>query len=149
MNTSPLTLTDLMEKLQGRGYRELDLQFAKFLQGLDESCDALALMGFLLSHTVGKGNVCLDCSKEHEWFTAQQLTALLENVSDSIIVKVLSPEQLMQDNIELPLVLHGQRLYLQRYWLYEVSLHQSMQQKMVSMDSVSYTHLTLPTIYSV
>ncbi len=127
------TLSQMLEKLEGRPVREIDLQFSVFLKELDSRCEALELVGFLLSQTLGQGNICLDFSQATEFLEAKQLSHLQQAIAKSDVVKVLNPEELMNKAIQLPLVLHGSRLYLQRYWLYEASLHDAITKKLKPM----------------
>ncbi len=131
-STNP-TLSQMLEKLDGRPVREIDLQFSAFLKDLDSRCEALELVGFLLSQTLGQGNICLDFSQPVEFLEATQLSHLQQVIAESAVVKVLEPEALMDKEIQLPLVLHGSRLYLQRYWLYEASLHDAISKKLKAM----------------
>jgi exodeoxyribonuclease V alpha subunit len=131
MNNS-VSLNALLQDIDPKAIRPMDLAFAQFIQELDSQCEALPVAAYLLSQTLGKGNVCLDFNK-HPSLSAAQLHDLLMGISKSPIVCILSEQQKMQDHIKLPLVLHGKRLYLQRYWLYEMSLHQSMLEKMKPM----------------
>ncbi len=131
MNNVP-SLNVLLQDVDPKSVRPMDVAFAQFIQELDESCEALSPAAYLLSQTLGKGNVCLDFNK-HPGLSSAQLDELFIAVSKSAIVCVLSESQEMQDDVKLPLVLHGKRLYLQRYWLYEKTLHQSMKEKMKSM----------------
>ncbi len=126
------SLNTLLQDVDPKSIRPMDVAFAQFIQELDESCEALSPAAYLLSQTLGKGNVCLDFNK-HPGLSSAQLKDLFIGISKSSIVCVLSESHNMQDNVKLPLVLHGKRLYLQRYWLYEMSLHQSMLEKMKPM----------------
>ena len=127
------TLSQILDKLEGRPVREIDLQFSAFLKELDRRCEALELVGFLLSQTLGQGNICLDFSQSMEFIEAEQLSQLQQVIAKSEVVEVLGPEELMNKEIHLPLVLHGSRLYLQRYWLYEASLHDAISKKLKAM----------------
>jgi len=131
MNNLP-SLNDILHGVDVKAIRPMDMAFSRFIQDLDENCPALEVVAYLLSQTLGKGNVCLDFN-QHETLSEQQLTGLWSSISESSVVCVLAQDEHMQDNIHLPLVLHGKRLYLQRYWLYERALHHSISSKMVNM----------------
>ncbi len=126
-------LTAVLEKLDGQLTREIDVQFGRFLKNLDLSCDGLALAGFLLSQTLGKGNVCLDFSQPHDCLNANQLELLCQNISSSLVVTLIGDEEFFESDVQTPLALHSKRLYLQRYWLYEMALHSSIANKMQAM----------------
>ena len=126
-------LTELLERSDDHLIREIDIQFGGFLKNLDTTCDFLELAGYLLSQTLGKGNVCLDFSQPHELLNPTQLTDLLKNISQSKVITFLGKEESFVSDVHTPLVLQGSRLYLQRYWLYEVALHSSISDKMQAM----------------
>ena len=126
------SLQDVLHGVEAHAIRPMDTAFASFIQELDADCQALEVVAYLLSQTLGRGNVCLDFN-HHDGLTTEQLAALLAAIVKSPVVCVLAADEAMRDHIHLPLVLHGQRLYLQRYWLYECSLHRSIASKMVAM----------------
>ncbi len=149
------SLTQLLAQSQIHSHvnvnRDIDVSFAAFIQELDEKCDGLETAAFLLSQTLGKGNVCLDFSQPHELLGVDYLQQLKANISNSCVVRVLNRDDLMQADIDVPLVLQGDRLYLQRYWLYEVNLHQAINNKMNSMPwqlegQVALIHQLFPNV---
>lgn len=107
--------------------RPLDAHFAAFLSELEgRAVPALAAAAALVSQQLGEGHICADLG-EHagrplfaepgegsEGVTAPPLADWLEALRGCRVVA--GPEALA------PLVLTGQRLYLQRYWSYERGL---------------------------
>ena len=126
-------LASVIEKLDGKLIREIDIQFGGFLKELDPSNEVLEVVGFLLSQTLGKGNVCLDFSQSHELLSSNQLDLLFQKIQSSQVITVLGDKAFFESDIKTPLVLKERRLYLQRYWLYEMALHSSIKEKMQAM----------------
>lgn len=111
--------------------RNIDLQFADFLQALSPDTRGLNVLGFLLSHELGKGNVCIDLAQSYQGISDIQLTTLIEQCQQSNVVQLILDET---DTAIAPLILHGTRLYLQRYWLYETQLKNNIQQRLLPLD---------------
>ena len=111
--------------------RDIDLQFAQFIQSLSTATDGLNILGFLLSHELGKGNVCLDLEQHYPNISSEDLQHLIENAVNSDVVQRITDDGLEANR---PLILHGTRLYLQRYWLYETQLKNNIQQRLVPLD---------------
>ena len=133
------------------GYlRRLDVEFARALPQLSPSTPATAvpaliLGGALLAHLEGCGHSCLDLAlltaQAHQllaWPHAEinQLQQLLHTLNLSTPAQWL--EALAQSDAvdagptgwATPLVLHGQRLYLRRYWQYEQRVAQQIKHRL-------------------
>ncbi len=124
--------------------RQLDYQFALFIarqaeQGVNEqNHEALAFVAALVSHELGKGNICLDCPLDPQHWTsllgmygkhASELQQALQVIDwpallhDSHLVACIDGLSGEKSKIKpVPLVFDGQRLYLYRYWFYEQAL---------------------------
>ncbi len=151
LSPSEYLLDRLLEQSDTINVRDIDVSFARFIQELDTNCDALETTAYLLSQTLGKGNVCLDFSQPHEIVDVKGLRQLQKKIASSCVVRVLNQDELMQANINVPLVLHGDRLYLQRYWLYEMNLHQAINNNMHNMpwqldSQVALIHQLFPDV---
>lgn len=128
--TSPLisTLAQLAEK---GTLRQLDYQFARFISTHSQD-DRLAFIAGVVSSELGKGHICLPL------FDGQgqsiDLAAKLGLFGDSALalnqqlvaidwIEVLEHSPLVANSAQSqPLIFDGQRLYLHRYWHYEVTL---------------------------
>ena len=120
--------------------RALDRALAVFLLDLAPDSDPLVLLAAALaSHQLGHGHVCLDLGATLQ---APDLSLSLPPEGQEAGRDILLPSQLLKGvtldawrqalatsvmvdrqpaggQAERPLVLHGQRLYLRRYWHYE------------------------------
>jgi exodeoxyribonuclease V alpha subunit len=101
---------ELENLLQRLTVRPLDRQFALFIQDLYPQYPDLSVAALLVSHELGKGNVCLDFSLPHECLTDVELQTLLKQLKNTV------------SDIDCPLVLEEYRLYLQKYYQYETQL---------------------------
>ncbi|HBB79105.1 MAG TPA: exodeoxyribonuclease V subunit alpha, partial [Pseudomonas sp.] len=118
--------------------RALDRALAGFCLELDgESAPLLLLSAALVSHQLGHGHVCLDLAvtlaspdfalslppEGDEGSRARLPSELLASVELADWRAALAGSALVatgrDDGCEAPLVLHGERLYLRRYWNYE------------------------------
>lgn len=115
----------------------MDFHFAKFMEELSggENSD-LALAAALASHYTRRGNACLDLSTlagkifpeegfTEEPFTCPELSGWLEKLRTSTVVG--SPGE------NAPLLLHKNRLYLQKYYIYEKEIIEAIRGR-VSLD---------------
>lgn len=130
-----INLAQYLTRLDAHHIRLLDKQFGRFLQELDPQSDVLELTGFVLSAHLGLGHVCLDFSQPHEYLTSSELQEMKTSLQACPLV--FDGQQLLdhsKGNIDQPLVLDGERLYLQRYWLYEIQLEKRITQKLVSKN---------------
>jgi len=104
-------------QLEQTGLRPVDIALADW--GLRHGGGTAGALGLALcNQAVGAGDTCLRLDQGAE-FTARSLVtaeALREGLADNPIVT--TPDQAAVR----PLVLDGERLYLQRYWDYEVRL---------------------------
>lgn len=129
--------------------RALDLALVKLLAKLDPNAEPLVLLAIALtSHQLGHGHICLDLQSllrdpdlalllppEGLLVEPQQVlpSQLLAHVSlpkwlADIQASVLLYQE--QQASAAPLVLLGKRLYLYRYWHYEVSVAKQLVQRM-------------------
>lgn len=118
--------------------RELDRALAVFLLDLDEHCTApVMLSAALASHQLGHGHSCVDLARvlEHADFVlslppegraslpgALLPSRLLQYVTLDDWLAALRASRVVaaaDGNAATPLVLHGGRLYLRRFWRYE------------------------------
>ncbi len=140
----PALNTDVLHQLEQwvevGWLRALDRALAVFLLDLAPDSDPLVLLAAALaSHQLGHGHVCLDLGATLQ---APDLSLSLPPEGQEAGLDILLPSQLLRgvttqawcdvlaassmvdnqpggEHCERPLVLHGQRLYLRRYWSYE------------------------------
>ncbi|GAB3389965.1 exodeoxyribonuclease V subunit alpha [Azotobacter armeniacus] len=133
------SLLALLDAWVERGWlRALDRALAGFFRELDEASPPLALLAAALaSHQLGHGHVCLDLaatlanpdfalSLPPEGEDAARATLLPSEILAGVELAqwraALQGSRLVAVDgaeAEAPLVLHGERLYLRRYWNYE------------------------------
>lgn len=123
--------------------RALDIALVKLLAKLDPDAQPLLLLAIALtSHQLGHGHICLDLQSvlrdadlalllppEGQLVEPQQVlpSQLLAKVSlSSWLVALQSSVLLYRNEQAAPLVLHEGRLYLYRYWQYEVSVAEQL-----------------------
>ena len=123
--------------------RALDIALVKLLAKLDPDAQPLLLLAIALtSHQLGHGHICLDLQSvlrdadlalllppEGQLVEPQQVlpSQLLATVSlSSWLAAVQSSVLLYRNEQAAPLVLHEGRLYLYRYWQYEVSVAEQL-----------------------
>lgn len=126
------TLISTLAQLAEKGtLRQLDYQFARFIYTQSQD-DALAFIAGVVSSELGKGHICLPL------FDGQgqpiDLAAKLGLFGDTALalnkqlvaidwVALLDQSCLVAKNEQSqPLIFDGERLYLHRYWHYEVTL---------------------------
>lgn len=126
--------------------RQLDYQFARLIASQSDD-EALALVAALVSAEVGRGHICLPLIGSHGQGldiaarlglygeAAQALNAQLTSIDWAERLKA-SPI-VGESHEALPLIFDGQRLYLQRYWHYEVMVAAKLNQlsSAVSLDA--------------
>lgn len=133
-------MSDLLTALRARvdmgDLRPLDYQFGRFLKQKGAS-DRAVLAGVLVSAELAQGHVCLVLSRLPE------LSPELKQLVAEFDVTALAPESQMigtGDDAVTPLVLNGDRLYLHRYWGYEVmiasNLHKRAARSEVDLDTL-------------
>ncbi|MFI3273338.1 exodeoxyribonuclease V subunit alpha [Vibrio sp.] len=133
----PEQLMDVLKFLADKGsIRQLDYQFARFIaqQAMSHSQEIGFLAG-VVSHELGKGHICTQLIQAQTADLAQLLglygeTALQLNQKLLGIdwVTVLQSSNLVgtTNDCVKPLMFDGQRVYLQRYWNYEVVLAETL-----------------------
>ncbi|GMM90050.1 exodeoxyribonuclease V subunit alpha [Vibrio fortis] len=142
-------LMDVLQLLADKGtIRQLDYQFARFIaqqaSGYSQEAGTAQQLGFLagvVSNELGKGHICMQLTVSDHYQSnipadlaqllglygeaALQLNQRLLNIDWSAI---LSNSSLVGTSAECvkPLMFDGQRVYLQRYWNYEVVLAEAL-----------------------
>jgi len=125
-----MSLCEYLTRLAHINIRPLDREFAGFLQDLAPSQPHTDWLGFVVSAQLGHGHVCLDFTQPHDFLTQDDLTFLHSLAQSSDVVLNLNKMDQGITRANLPLVLDGQRLYLQRYWQYEKQLQLCIEQGM-------------------
>ena len=133
--------------------RALDRSLALFLQDMQPTAEPLVLLAAALaSHQLGHGHVCLDLAETlgaadlslslppegqqagedvrlpSELLRAVTVEHWCQLLAASPLVELVGGEDVAPD--ERPLVLHGRRLYLRRYWNYERQVAAALQQRL-------------------
>ncbi|MEI8657207.1 exodeoxyribonuclease V subunit alpha [Vibrio sp. Hal054] len=136
---------DALARLAKQGsIRQLDYQFARFVASLlsgdelsAEEKSAFLLLVAAVSAELGKGNICLALWDSHG--SSVDLSAKLGLYGEAALAmnplwvnadwnRILPNSKLVGLQGEaVPLVFDGQRLYLHRYWHYEVTLAHRLQ----------------------
>jgi len=132
--------------------RALDRALVLFLLDMQPDADPLTLLAAALaSHQLGHGHVCLEL---HETLSAPDLSLslppegqqagqgvqlpsdLLRPVSAECWLRALAASSLVDSlpgaDSQRPLVLHGSRLYLRRYWNYERQVAANLRQRLAT-----------------
>ena len=132
--------------------RALDRALVLFLLDMQPDADPLTLLAAALaSHQLGHGHVCLEL---HETLSAPDLSLslppegqqagqgvqlpsdLLRPVSAERWLQALAASPLVDSlpgtDSQRPLVLHGSRLYLRRYWNYERQVAANLRQRLAT-----------------
>ncbi|SJL82189.1 exodeoxyribonuclease V subunit alpha [Vibrio palustris] len=125
----------LLSSLAEQGsIRQLDYQFARFIgQQAPDSSPLLIILVAALSAEVGRGHICLSLWDEHGQLTdiasklgvfGEQTQAIQSAWLQGDWSTILADSSLVCDSGQesVPLIFDGQRLYLHRYWFYEVTL---------------------------
>lgn len=140
-------LLALLNELQSQALiRPLDKAFALFIaQGLGEVLPAqyinLGLLSAYLSVSLGAQHSCIDLHQLDQPFApvfyfAEQ-TELLAYLQNCPLVEVVSlPFTIAKLSANKPIVLDGNSLYLQRYWLYEGELASQILQRAKQQKTV-------------
>ena len=133
MMESSFPLMGLLKKLQSYGaIRALDYQFSQFIfrQGQQEGDAWLAAV---LSYELGCGRTCVPLLDGRGAVLTAHLLSFLSSVNGSEIqvsllssidwVQLISRSELIgSPGDKTPMIFDGKRLYLYRYWFYEVAL---------------------------
>lgn len=142
-------ITLLEQWLELDWLRALDLALVKLLAKLDPEASPLMLLAIALtSHQLGRGHICLDLEHllrdpdlilllppEGQLVEAEQIlpSQLLSIVSLEQWLSALEQSVLLyrpEQGSAAPLVLSGTRLYLYRYWHYEMSVAGALVQRL-------------------
>ncbi|MCP4598668.1 MAG: exodeoxyribonuclease V subunit alpha [Neptuniibacter sp.] len=113
--------------------RALDYQFAKLISQVEGVPDELVLLAALVSNELATGNVCLPMSRlqnplEHWERDMADVIARVEwEKNIRFFLEVLGDG--CDENITTPLVLDQERIYLYRYWRYEVYVAEQLLQR--------------------
>ncbi|WP_394145263.1 exodeoxyribonuclease V subunit alpha [Vibrio atypicus] len=127
-----LNLISKLKQLAAKGsIRQLDYQFARFIQ-TQSNDDCLAFIAGVVSSELGKGHICLPLTDPQGQSTdlAAKLGLFGDNALElnSELVSIDWHQRLNDSSLvgkqgeSLPLIFDGERLYLHRYWHYEVTL---------------------------
>ncbi|AXT71557.1 exodeoxyribonuclease V subunit alpha [Vibrio sp. dhg] len=157
------SLLATLERLAHKGaIRQLDYQFARFLYAQTDDAQsesqsdgqALAFIAGVVSSELGKGHICLPL------FDAQgqptDLASKLGLFGEAALtlntqLQGINWQQLLENSSlvgaqgeALPLMFDGERLYLHRYWYYEVTLAEKLNQlgAAVSLQPQEFTRLS-------
>jgi exodeoxyribonuclease V alpha subunit len=138
-NTPMMPMPDLLDLIHtwtARGWlRPIDRAFVLFLHSKDSLASSLVLLGAALaSHQLGRGHICLDIGRAladpdatlslpPEGERGEDMPAkpsrILSDLTPVVWMDHLAGSALTgKDTETTPLVLHGERLYLRRYWQY-------------------------------
>ncbi|MFW8631266.1 exodeoxyribonuclease V subunit alpha [Vibrio natriegens] len=157
------SLLGTLERLAHKGaIRQLDYQFARFLYAQTDDAQsesqsdgqALAFIAGVVSSELGKGHICLplfdaqgqptDLASKLGLFGEAALT-LNTQLQGINWPQLLENSSLVGAQGEaLPLMFDGERLYLHRYWYYEVTLAEKLNQlgAAVSLQPQEFTRLS-------
>ncbi|MFA0656285.1 exodeoxyribonuclease V subunit alpha [Vibrio sp. 10N.222.49.C12] len=139
----PEQLMDVLQFLADKGsIRQLDYQFARFLaQQATSYPQEIGFLAGVVSHELGKGHICTQLIQQHTTGPelAADLAQLLGLYGETALqlnqkllgidwVAVLQSSNLVgtTNDCVKPLMFDGQRVYLQRYWNYEVVLAETL-----------------------
>ncbi|MBW3698002.1 exodeoxyribonuclease V subunit alpha [Vibrio sp. T187] len=129
------SLLDVLKALASKSaIRQLDYQFARFVaQQSAVSGDELGFIAGVISHELGKGHICIQLHQTHgELVDMASLLGLYGEAALILNQRLIntdwrtllhsSPLVGKQKGVATPLMFDGKRVYLQRYWNYEVVL---------------------------
>ncbi|OEF09095.1 exodeoxyribonuclease V subunit alpha [Vibrio genomosp. F10] len=127
--------------------RQLDYQFARFIASQEQNApEQIGFLAGLISHELSKGNICLmlptpsmvgetannsvnsDEHAHHPWalklgLYGDSATALSLQLQSIDWASLIQQSTLIGENSEaVPMMFDGERLYLHRYWQYEIGL---------------------------
>ncbi|MFA0287527.1 exodeoxyribonuclease V subunit alpha, partial [Vibrio sp. 10N.222.45.F7] len=139
----PEQLMDVLKFLADKGsIRQLDYQFARFIaQQATSHSQEIGFLAGLVSHELGKGHICTQLIQQHTagheqtadlaqllglyGETALQLNQKLLGIDWATVLQSSNLVGTTNDCVK-PLMFDGQRVYLQRYWNYEVVLAETL-----------------------
>ncbi|WP_394250700.1 exodeoxyribonuclease V subunit alpha [Vibrio profundi] len=132
-NTAPLL--EVLRELANKGaIRQLDYQFARFIsQQTSSSQDEIGFIAGVVSHELGKGHICIQLKQSHgELVDIAAILSLYGEAALTLNQRLIQIDWygLLESTVLVgktlgaatPLMFDGTRLYLQRYWNYEVVL---------------------------
>lgn len=139
----PEQLMDVLKFLADKGsIRQLDYQFARFIsQQATSHSQEVGFLAGVVSHELGKGHICTQLIQQYTVGPEQtaDLAQLLGLYGETALqlnqkllgidwVAVLQSSNLVgtTNDCVKPLMFDGQRVYLQRYWNYEVVLAETL-----------------------
>ncbi|OBT06403.1 exodeoxyribonuclease V subunit alpha [Vibrio cyclitrophicus] len=139
----PEQLMDVLKFLADKGsIRQLDYQFARFIaQQAAAHSQEVGFLAGVVSHELGKGHICTQLIQQYTVGPEQtaDLAQLLGLYGETALqlnqkllgidwVAVLQSSNLVgtTNDCVKPLMFDGQRVYLQRYWNYEVVLAETL-----------------------
>ncbi|WKY59374.1 exodeoxyribonuclease V subunit alpha [Vibrio sp. SNU_ST1] len=127
----PEQLMDVLKFLADKGsIRQLDYQFARFIaQQATSHSQEIGFLAGVVSHELGKGHICTQLVQATDLAqllglygeTALQLNQKLLGIDWATVLQSSNLVGTTNDCVK-PLMFDGQRVYLQRYWNYEVVL---------------------------
>ncbi|MCG9543408.1 exodeoxyribonuclease V subunit alpha [Vibrio sp. Isolate33] len=133
----PEQLMDVLKFLADKGsIRQLDYQFARFIaQQATSHSQEIGFLAGVVSHELGKGHICTQLIQAQTADLAQllglygetalQLNQKLLGIDWVTVLKSSNLVGITNDCVK-PLMFDGQRVYLQRYWNYEVVLAETL-----------------------
>lgn len=134
--------------LDSKVIRPIDAEFGRFIAeqeqvGHSPVDEALLLLVVLVSVELGKKNACLDLTRLDSNnplnLNLAQMDFALPNLNDALTqsrqYRCIGMATGPADTPNTPLVYYANRLYLQRYWVYESLLSRALQQK-INNDSL-------------
>ncbi|CAK2469265.1 exodeoxyribonuclease V subunit RecD [Vibrio crassostreae] len=133
----PEQLMDVLKFLADKGsIRQLDYQFARFItQQATSHSQEIGFLAGVVSHELGKGHICTQLIQAQTADLAQllglygetalQLNQKLLGIDWATVLQSSNLVGTTNDCVK-PLMFDGQRVYLQRYWNYEVVLAETL-----------------------
>ncbi len=138
----------LEELLKQKIIRPIDAGFARFIVpgAASPNEQSLLLLVVLVSVELGKKNACLDLNRIdiNNPLDVGQAVVTLPDLN--IALNQLDSYSCISDggnnDVNTPLILHSNRLYLQRYWCYESQLALALRQKSASDSQIDFAQVS-------
>ncbi|MGF1719882.1 exodeoxyribonuclease V subunit alpha [Vibrio kyushuensis] len=146
-----ISLLDTLKALASKGaIRQLDYQFARFVASQEKSSpQEIGFLAGLVSYELSKGNICVvvshslmsssssskgavDAIATHQWALNLGLYGEAAIALTQQLERIDWPALIGQSNVigtqgeAIPMMFDGTRLYLHRYWQYEMGLSQRL-----------------------
>jgi exodeoxyribonuclease V alpha subunit len=104
--------------------RPIDYAFAEFIEQQERHGDQIiVLLAAYLSSRLGEQNSCIDLPQLGQPFVGDYIFPSLDNILLSLAnASTVHCVESLGQQVRLPIVLDKNKLYLQRYWQYEVAL---------------------------